>query len=55
LGPSSSPVNRNGEILSFDNEDRAREECAVLNARRGSSTVRYTVESETNVPAVSGD
>jgi hypothetical protein len=22
---SSSPVNRNGEILSFDNEDRARE------------------------------
>jgi hypothetical protein len=55
FGPSSSPVNRNGEILSFDNEDRAHEECAVLNARLGSSTVRYTVESEPKVLAVGGD
>jgi hypothetical protein len=51
FGPSSSPVNRNGAILSFDNEDQPREECARLNARLESSTVRYTVESEPNVSA----
>jgi hypothetical protein len=55
FGPSSSPVNRNGAILSFDNEDRARDECAVLNARLGSSTVRYTVEREPYVSALGGD
>jgi hypothetical protein len=55
FGPSSSPVNRNGAILSFDNEDRARDECAVLNARLGSSTVRYTVEREPDVSALGGD
>ena len=52
FGPSSSPVNRNGAILSFENEDRAREECARLNARLGSSTVRYTVESENDANSV---
>jgi hypothetical protein len=54
FGPSSSPVNRNGAILGFDDEDRAREECARLNARLGSSTMRYTVESEPNVSAIGG-
>ena len=55
FGPSSSPVNSNGAILSFKNEDRAREECARLNAGLASSTVRYTVESETKASAVGGD
>jgi hypothetical protein len=47
FGAASHPVNRNGILLTFDDENRAREECARLNARLGNSVVRYSVERET--------
>ena len=44
FGPASNPVNRNGALLLFDEEERARSECDLLNARAGSSHMRYSVK-----------
>jgi hypothetical protein len=45
---SSSPVNRDGVILTFDDEGRARAECARLNAGSADPS-RYSVETKLTV------
>jgi hypothetical protein len=42
FGAASNPVNRNGAILFFDDEDRARAECDRLNAHSIASHMRYS-------------
>lgn len=42
FGAASNPVNRNGAILCFDDEEHARAECDRLNARSGASYMRYS-------------
>jgi hypothetical protein len=44
FGPASNPVNRNGALLQFDEEDRARSECDRLNARSSNSHMHYSVK-----------
>ena len=43
FGAASNPVMRNGKLLSFDNEERARAECDRLNATSGAH-VHYSVK-----------
>jgi hypothetical protein len=43
FGAASNPVIRNGTLLFFDEEDRARAECDRLNARLSNPHVHYTV------------
>jgi len=43
FGAASNPVNRNGAILCFDDEEHARAECDRLNAHSGASYMRYNV------------
>ena len=44
FGAASNPVNRNGAILFFDDEGRARAECDRLNAHSRASHVRYSIK-----------
>lgn len=44
FGAASNPVIRNGSLLFFDEEDRARAECDRLNANLGNAHVNYTVQ-----------
>ena len=51
LGTSSSPVSRDGVILTFNDEGRALAECARLNAGSRDPYARYSVEKELTVRA----
>ena len=44
FGAASNPVNRNGALLLFDEEEPARSECDRLNARSNNSYMRYSVK-----------
>jgi hypothetical protein len=44
FGPASNPVNRNGALLRFDEEEQARLECDRLNSRSRGSHIRYSVK-----------
>jgi len=44
FGAASNPVIRNGALLFFDDEDRARAECDRLNAHSGSPHAHYAVQ-----------
>ena len=44
FGAASHPVIRNGELLCFATEERARAECDRLNAISGGTHVHYTVK-----------
>jgi hypothetical protein len=44
FGPASNPVNRNGVLLLFDEQERAQSECDRLNARSSNSHMRYSVK-----------
>ena len=44
FGAASNPVNRNGAILFFDDEGRARAECDRLNVHTAGSYVRYSIK-----------
>ena len=44
FGGASNPVIRNGALLFFNDEGRARIECDRLNARSGNPHVHYTVQ-----------
>jgi hypothetical protein len=46
FGKASSPVNQDGFILTFNDEGRARAECARLNAGSGDPYARYSVEKD---------
>lgn len=46
FGAASNPVNRNGAILIFDDEQSARAECDRLNAKASTSHMRYTFKSD---------
>jgi hypothetical protein len=48
FGASSSPLNRDGVIVTFDDEGRARGECARLNAGSADPS-RYSVETTLTV------
>jgi hypothetical protein len=48
---TSSPVSRDGLILTFNDEERAHAECARLNAGSGDPYARYSVEKELTVRA----
>ncbi len=54
FGAGSHPVNRNGQILCFETEERARAECDRLNAARSGSQVRYSIEPAHDLPLDSG-
>ena len=54
FGAGSHPVNRNGQILCFETEERARAECDRLNATRTGSHVRYSIEPAYDVPVETG-
>jgi len=54
FGASSHPVNRNGQILSFDSEEEARAECDRLNAARSGSQVSYSIEPAYTLPFEAG-
>jgi hypothetical protein len=41
---ASNPVIRNGALLFFEDEDRARAECDRLNAHLGNPHVHYTIQ-----------
>ena len=43
FGAASNPVIRNGAMLYFEEEERARAECDQLNARLCDPHVHYTV------------
>jgi hypothetical protein len=49
FGAASSPVNRDGVVLTYDDDGRARAECARLNAGSGDPFARYSVERELTV------
>jgi hypothetical protein len=51
FGAASNPVNRNGAILCFDDEEHARAECDRLNARSGASYMRYSFKCAPNSSA----
>lgn len=51
FGTISSPVSRDGLMLTFNEEGRARAECARLNAASGDPYARYSVEEELTVRA----
>jgi hypothetical protein len=42
FGPASNPVNRNGTLLCFEDEERARVACDRLNAHSSASHMRYS-------------
>jgi hypothetical protein len=42
FGAASNPVNRNGTLLCFEDEERARVECDQLNAHSSASHMRYS-------------
>lgn len=44
FGGASNPVIRNGSLLFFTDEGRARVECDQLNAHSGNPHVHYTVQ-----------
>jgi hypothetical protein len=44
FGAASNPVNRNGALLLFDEEEPARAECDRLNSRSSTSYLRYSVK-----------
>ena len=44
FGGASNPVIRNGSLLFFNDEGRARVECDRLNAHSGNPHVHYTVQ-----------
>ena len=44
FGAASNPVNRDGALLLFDEEEPARSECDQLNARSSNSYMRYSVK-----------
>jgi hypothetical protein len=44
FGAASNPVVRNGALLYFEEEDRARAECDQLNAHLRDPHVHYTVQ-----------
>ena len=44
FGAASNPVNRNGALLLFDEEEPARAECDRLNARSSNSYMRYSIK-----------
>ena len=44
FGAAAKPVIRNGELLCFPNEERARAECDRLNAGIGAPHMHYTVK-----------
>ena len=44
FGAASYPVNQNGVLLAFSDEQDASSRCDRLNARPGSSHVEYTVK-----------
>jgi hypothetical protein len=43
FGAASNPVVRNGSMLTFDDEKRARVECAHLNAR-SNNNLHYSIK-----------
>jgi hypothetical protein len=44
FGAANNPVIRNGSLLSFNDEARARAECDRLNAKMGEPHVRYSIK-----------
>jgi hypothetical protein len=46
FGAASRPVNRDGVVLLFDNENAARAECSRLITGSGDPHTRYSVESK---------
>ncbi len=54
FGAASNPVMRNGAVLCFESEERARAECNRLNAARSSSQVRYSIKSAHDLPVGTG-
>jgi hypothetical protein len=53
FGAASNPVIRNGALLFFDEEDRARAECDRLNAHLGNAHVNYTIQLSSAAPSSS--
>ena len=51
FGTTSSPVSRDGLILTFSDEGHAHEECTRLNVASGDPYARYSVEKELTVRA----
>jgi hypothetical protein len=51
LGTTSSPVSRDGLILTFHDEGLAHAECDRLNGGSGDPYARYSVEKELTVRA----
>jgi hypothetical protein len=49
FGSISRPVDRDGLVLSFNEEQRAYAECTRLNAGLGDPYARYSVEKELTV------
>jgi len=54
FGAASNPVMRNGAVLCFESEERARAECDRLNAARSSSQVRYSIKAAHDLPMEAG-
>ena len=54
FGAASNPVMRNGAVLCFESEERARAVCNRLNAARSSSQVRYSIKSVRDLPVGTG-
>ena len=50
FGAASNPVIRNGALLFFDEEDRARAECDRLNAHLSTPHVHYAVQPASAEP-----
>jgi len=54
FGPATNPVIRNGALLFFGDEIRARVECDRLNTHSGSPHVHYSVQhARGRAPALS--
>jgi hypothetical protein len=52
FGAATNPVIRNGALLFFEDEGRARDECDQLNARSRNPHVHYSVKhAEGRAPA----
>jgi len=49
FGAASHPVNQNGVLLAFSDEQKAICQCDRLNANRGNPHVSYTIERQGTV------
>jgi hypothetical protein len=49
FGAASSPLNRNGAFVFFDDDVRARSACDALNSRSEASRTHYRIESALNL------